>query len=120
MQTSILDQWTRKVHDTLNWDSKILSDKQLFWHEWAFTSSTNNLRLTPEGFKIFNEAKIKFFKCKIKKRLCLTGRIILSLKKLPCPYYISRLLTSIYFEDKSYAVLLTLYDGDLDLFTNGL
>lgn len=120
MQTSILDQWTRKVHETLNWDSKIIQDKQLFWHEWLYTSSANNLRLTHEGFKIFKEADIKFFKCKIKNDCILSGGLILLLKKLPCPYYINSTLTLIYFEDKSYAVLLTLYDGDLDIFANKL
>ena len=105
--------------------AKLTDSKLTVWQAmqrwWANIRDNGGLRLTEDGYEVFQLLNIEHYKFEIPDNITLSGNLLLTLdKKLTCPYFINqRKEKYIILYGSKEATMLTIY-GDIEKFISSL
>ena len=112
--------FTQQLLDQLTWEFTPTLDEALKdW--WKNPDKDAGLRLTAEGFFVFNSLNIEHYEFDVPASMpAIPGRLLTLDRKLTCPYYIflGKKPKLLLFGSKE-ATMYSLY-GDIDKFLKGL
>ena len=111
---------TQQILDQFKWEIKLTLDQALQeW--WKNPDEHAGLRLTAEGFFVFNQLEVAHYEFGVPTSMpALPGQLLTLDRKLTCPYYIvlGKKPKLLLFGSKE-ATMYSLY-GDLEKFLRGI